>query len=125
MKAKYEHLKAVHTRYSQSHALVASAKERGEVTGEKHRVTSTGMTSTVITLADTSKMSPDQITALKSAVKVVNAGSAAQTALGFRIADLAEAAKDIERMEARIAALESGGPKEVPQPERAPAKRQA
>lgn len=118
-------IKDAHTRFASANALVQSAMEKGQVTAQRSRLTGGGNTLSQNTIveADTSAMTPDQITALRNAIKVANAGHAAQTVLNFKFGWLADAQATIDRLEARVKVLEGGESPSGDETEHATAKR--
>lgn len=78
------------------------AKSQAKITNK-----GSALQTATIMLADTSTLTVDQVVALKRATTIFNWGHAGQTLFpGFRVAQLSDAESEIDRLKARIVALE-------------------
>lgn len=115
-------IKDIHTTFASACALVKKHEAIGTVSQSRASANATSLKTSTVMLADVSKLGENELTALKAAVRLYNAGHAFQHAYGANLAHLAEthslkvaddAPDNVEPMPAQAEQVESGKGKKV------------
>lgn len=85
---------SIATRFASACALVARAQVNGQVSAARGNANDKTLKVSTVHESDTSAMAPDDLAALKKALRLYNAGHAFQTAFSANIALVGECASD-------------------------------